>query len=188
MPELTKQEKIDAAVAVVQARAAEALAGDPSDVAGRGREYVEPHAIAIELVEQDVLVQEEYPGYSGKDRSRKRLEGQVKRLLDEEARKPDARILRFSSVDDKSLPRLNGTRRGFYGPSVGYTTPELHERALTAVAAADAQRRAERDEMAELLARVNASEGFPAPIQTTTTSVTFSADGLRELLDGWADR
>lgn len=182
MPELTKQQKMDAAVAIVQHRAAIELEAEPS---GLLHEYIDPWTIATELERQGVLVREDGPGWRAQDKAIKRLEGQARRLLDEEARKPDARILRFSSADNKALPRLDGGRRGFNRAGIGYTTPELHERAVAAVEARVAREKAEREEMADLLARARAADGFPVPTGATTTAVTFDADGLRKLLEGW---
>jgi hypothetical protein len=178
---LTKEEKIDAAVAVIQENAQAALDRGPDEV-GRGSEYTEAYVVATVLEERGVLVREDAVGFAGKDRSDKRLHGQARRLLDEEARKPDARILRFSSHDGDPLPRLNGNRRGFYGAAVGYTTPELYAAAVAAVDARDARDKAELDEMSAML-DVAAAAGFPKPSAATARSVTYDADGLRALLE-----
>ena len=189
MPELTKQEKIDAAVAIVQENARAALDDDPnSDDHYLRHEYTEAYHVTSQLVKQGVLIEERPMSTSQveRDRIQKRLAGQAKRLLDEEARKPDARILRFSSVTDESPPRLNGYNRALYGQAVGYTTPELYERALEARESRQAREREQRDEMADLLARARAAGDFPVPTDVTTTSVTFGVDGLRKLLERWA--
>lgn len=179
--ELTKQEKIDAAVAVVEKNAQAALADLGGGDSLVRSEYTEAYQVASVLEREGVLVRVEGRDFAAKEAAERRLNGQAKRLLDEEAAKPDARILRFSSRDGEPLPRLNGWRRHLHGAAVGYTTPELYERALMAVQARLDQERAEELEIASLLDQA-AAAGFPKPKTATRLTVTYDLDGLRALL------
>jgi hypothetical protein len=169
---LTKQELIDAAVQVVV------------DRLGAGREYVEAYDVARVLRERGVISHpdQDKTGYTYEERVRKSLIGKVKRLLDEETSRPNSRLLRFSSVDNAALPRLDGSRRPLHGQAVGYTTQEVYERAEAAAAAVDAQRKADRAEMKALLERATAA-GVPAPTSGGPTGVTFDVAGLRAIIE-----
>jgi hypothetical protein len=180
MSDMTKQEKINAAVAVVQEQAAAALRGEQSQRMRAG--YVDADTVSTVLVKQGVLDTVETRSGSARDAEQRRLRGQAKRLLDEEAKLPGGRILRFSSADRKTLPYLDSERRFQYGQTVDYTTPELYERALTAVQARLDRERAEELEIASLLDQATAA-GFPKPKTATRLSVTYDIAGLRALLE-----
>lgn len=174
---MTKNEKIDAAVAVIEARCQARLRGE-LDYA---REYTEAYEVATALVEQGVLVREEgLTGYG--ERARKRLDGQAKRLLDEEAGRPNPRILRFSSRDHVPLPHLDGYHRHLYGNAVGYTTPALYQAAQEAVEARLARLRADEQAMDELLQQAEAA-GLPEPVKHDSHLVTYNVEGVRALIE-----
>jgi hypothetical protein len=179
---MTTEEQIDAAVAVVEREAREALAKtDPFYSDG----YIASHVVATKLVELGVIT---HPHLDSKGRyyqegARKSVEGKAKRLLDAEAAKPNARILRFSSrKGETNPPRLTGVRREFYGPTTAYTTLELYQRASERVAATNAQARADAATMTALLARA-AELGLPVPIKNTSQQVTFTAEDFGTLID-----
>lgn len=173
--ELTKEEKVDAAVAIVADHAQAALDGEE-----QANEYVEAYAVATHLEERGVLARQVTDRQSSNvDRARKRLDGQAKRLLDEAV--AQGRILAFSSRDHRLLPRLNGNPRGLYGNAVGYTTPALYERAQAAVAQARAEAQAAEETMEALLQQARAA-GLPEPTNSHPTRVTYDVDGLRALI------
>jgi hypothetical protein len=179
---LTREQKIDAAVAVVEERARQAL--DQTDGDGFRNEYTEAGHVVRTLKEQGVISHDDDGSRDWRraEAARKSLEGQVKRLLDTEAAKDDARVLRFSSRGSSDmLPRLDGTRHGLHGMNVGYTTPELYERALMAVQARIDREDAAREEFAGLLEQARAA-GWPAPVKTTDTTATYDTEALRALL------
>lgn len=181
----TKQELIDAAVAVVVARTEEALRGDPHSREYVGREYIEAYAVATALRESGMISHPDTDSrdHNYRERARKALDSKVKRLLDEEVAKPNARILRFSSRDQQlGLPRLNGMRRRLSGNAVGYTTPELYERAQQATATFQEQQLAQATAMVLLLARATAA-GLPEPLKSDSRTVTYGYDALLALVE-----
>jgi hypothetical protein len=178
MTTITKQDKIDAAVSIVQEHAQAVMDGT-----SQSTEYMPGYAVAGMLEDRGVLVREPKPGdYNASEKARLRVENQAKRLLDEEAAKPDARILRFSSVDSPPLPRLDGTMRRLPGSQVAYTTAECYERCQRAVENRDADQKAKREEMAAWLKRAQTA-GLPEPSSTVEgATVTYNLDTFAALV------
>lgn len=114
-------------------------------------------------------------------------ESQVKRALDKEAKKDDARLLRFSRRQgtDK-VPRLDGTLRYLHGNAVTYITTESYARCEAAVAAYEADCQAKAEALDDLLSRA-AKLGLPAPTQFSRgwpdNSVTFNQEAYRALVE-----
>jgi hypothetical protein len=172
---------IDAAVAVIEDRAREALTknGRASYTDG----YTEASVVATVLAEQGVLTHpdQDSKGWQAIDRVRKSRDGKAKRLLDAEAAKPNARILRFSSKKGDTPPRLTARRQGFYGTTVEYTTPELFDRAEELTAAAEAK--AQADELAlDNALEVAAALGLPAG-RVRALTVTFTVEEFVALVE-----
>jgi hypothetical protein len=182
--QLTKQQLIDAAVEIVQERAADALAG-----VEYASEYIEAHAVTARMQGSGLISHPdaESRDYNVREKARKSLEAKVKRLLDEEAAKPDARILRFSTTNDRLLPRLDGTRRDLYGMAVAYTTPELHQRAGQAVEDLQVRVRQEEDETEGMLRHAK-DLGLPEPVSADRSGVTFDREGFQAILDRLAGK
>jgi hypothetical protein len=172
---MTKEERINAAVAIVSEEAERAL---NSEGATHRAGYTEAHSVATKLAEQGVITHEHLASesWSSKETARKSIEGKAKRLLDEAAQ--GGRILRLSSRDHASLPQLDGQARTPYGQAVYYTTPELHATAQAAVDARLAEERAQQAEMDALLAR-GKSLGLPPPDKTWRDGVTYDRRTLR---------
>jgi len=180
---LANEELTEAVVEYVQTAAKAALAGER--VAGiREDGYVEAYAIGANLIDRGILTHEHLQSSSSswKDDARKSIDGKVKRLLDAEAAKPDARILRFSSRTDEAPFKLDGYSRNYYGQSVLYGTPELVEAGRQAFEARIAREHAETEAMDAMLARA-AAANWPEPDKHTRLSVTYSADALFEILE-----
>ena len=94
---MTKEQRIDAAVAVVTEQAERALQGEDSFSSRDG--YTEAYQVATRLVEQGVITHQglDSTGWQQKEAARQSVNGKAKRLLDEAV--GQGRILRFSSRD-----------------------------------------------------------------------------------------
>jgi hypothetical protein len=176
---VTKEERIDAAVAIVREQAERAL---NSEGATHRAGYIEADSVATQLSTQGVVTHEHLASksWSAKETARKSIDGKAKRLLDEAARQ--GRILRLSSRDHPSLPQLDGQTRAPYGQAVYYTTPELHATAQAAVDARLAEERAQQAEMDALLERAK-SLGLPEPVKTWRDGVTYDRRMLRRIIE-----
>jgi hypothetical protein len=188
--DLSKEELIDAAVAVVEKEVAgslekweQVLAGTLSTSNLHLNDYVSSYTVTWRLKDDDVIRAVPKQGdYYGKENAAKAVEAKVKRALDEEAAKPNARILRFSTRDGV-LPRLDGQRRRLFGQQVAYTTPELYRKAQEAVLAAETTARDEAAEFKVLLGRARAA-GLVDYDEPTygVTSIIINLDQMRKLV------
>lgn len=184
MSKPTKEELTEAAVALVQQAAAAALGGEVEEFTGRKDGYVEAYMVSGTLADQGVLTHEDLNASSSqwRNRARKSLEGKVKRVLDAEAAKPDARILRFSSAKDQPPFRLDGYARNYYGQAVLYGTPELVAAGQQAFEERIAREHEEAASMAALVARAK-DAGMPDPVKANAYNVTYDVEGLRQLVE-----
>lgn len=176
---MIRDELRDAAVAVVQERAAAALA-DAEERHVR-TEYIEAYQVAHVLQGRGLLTHpdQDSKSWTHKEAAHRSIDGKAKRLLDEAA--ADGRILRFSSRDVKALPWLDGYPRSLSGNSVGYTTPELYEAAQAAVAAREERERLELEVLTDLLDHADRL-GMPKPVKANRTTVTYDVHGLHDIV------
>jgi hypothetical protein len=179
---VTKDEMIDAAVAVIEERARKALDGQAGSRGARYTGYTEARVVATVLREQGVLTHphQDSEGWQTRESARKSLDGKARRLLDTEASKPNARILRFSSARQDRPPHLNGERMGLYGHTVAYTTTELFARATALAEQAEARDQADELRMDNALEQA-AALGLPAG-RARGLTITFTVDEFVTLL------
>jgi hypothetical protein len=175
---VTKDEMIDAAVAVVEQEAREALA-KPRPMTNDG--FVTAHAVANKLVAAGVITHDrlDSKGMWEREAARKSVDGKAKRLLDAEAAKPNARVRRFSSTKD-APPRLTGTRGRGYGREVTYTSVELLAKAEEVTVQAEAKDQADELRMDNALEQA-AALGLPAG-RARALTITFTVDEFVTLL------
>jgi hypothetical protein len=162
---MATQDQIDAAVAVVEAHATAAMGGVPDDLG-----YSSAHMVAKEL-EADP------------DQTREALDAEAG-LVDDMG-DPTGRIRGFANGQD--VPVLDGSLFRVYGQTA-YTTPELHEAARGAQAAAGEAEEAAVDEMALLYER-GVVAGLPRPVMLRSSgpddpgAVMYDAAGFKALVE-----
>jgi hypothetical protein len=179
----TKQERIDAAVAVVVERAQRAFDGEVrGSVPEHG--YVEPYMVAATLAEQGVISHPDLDSRSPalRDAARRSIDGKARRLLDEAA--AGGRIVRLRASEHPQLPQLDGTTRPPYASATNYTTPELYKAASAAVETAQLLRLDRESELRDLVERALAL-GFPEPTgpERGAVTVTYNLDAFRAIVE-----
>lgn len=178
MTTTTPAELRAAALRIVTERGVKSLAGEESYGL---RPYVESHHVLRQMQDAGLIpsVQASTPYYE-REQQLAKYTRQAKVILDQLAK--DGELLRFSSRSAGLLPYPTGRRQSFSGNMVGYITPAAYEQCEQRCVAADAADQAEADALDALLTRAEQA-GLPMPVRATTTSVTYSPDQLRRIIE-----